>query len=135
MTETWTTERVSTLRELRDARCSASEIGAAIGLTRNAVLGKLRRLQQSKKSVGAPLTLIALTNATCRWPLGETVDGEATFCGARTTDLAANRPYCPIHHALAYKPRMAPLRPRDMRAGTAKAPEPERVTDLVEAFA
>jgi hypothetical protein len=40
----WTEEKVTLLRQLRDERLSCSAMGAALGTTRNAVIGKLHRL-------------------------------------------------------------------------------------------
>ena len=45
---TWTTERVELLRGHFDAGLSCREIAAAIGVTRNAVIGKLARLELTR---------------------------------------------------------------------------------------
>ena len=44
---TWTEERVDNLKRLWGAGHSASEIGQAIGVTKNAVIGKAHRLKLS----------------------------------------------------------------------------------------
>jgi hypothetical protein len=51
------------------------------------------------------LTLDALRNDTCRWPLGDGWpfgDG-ILFCGGAGADFAAGVPYCPHHSSLAYR--------------------------------
>jgi len=45
---TWTTERVELLKGHFDAGLSCREIAAAIGVTRNAVIGKLARLELTR---------------------------------------------------------------------------------------
>lgn len=50
-------------------------------------------------AAGPPCSLLDLTNATCRWPLG---DGPPfMFCGDPTADLANGQPYCPAHTRMA----------------------------------
>lgn len=86
--------------------------------------------------VAPPISFESLTNTTCRWPIGDPDDDDFGFCG-KPADLAERRPYCVAHHRLAYEPSLAGLkRIRDMRAGTAKAPDgADREPDLVEALA
>ena len=48
------------------------------------------------------LTLLELTDATCRWPFGDgTAQHPFSFCGCATRDES---PYCDEHHAIAYVP-------------------------------
>lgn len=48
------------------------------------------------------VSFFALTNQTCRWPLGDPADLDAmTFCGAVPAD---DRPYCHRHCRIAYQP-------------------------------
>jgi GcrA cell cycle regulator len=47
-----------------------------------------------------PIALLELTNATCRWPIGE---GPYLFCGALEADLANGVSYCRFHSAMAYR--------------------------------
>lgn len=49
---TWTTERVELLKGHFDAGLSCREIAAAIGVSRNAVIGKLSRLQLTRDAAG-----------------------------------------------------------------------------------
>jgi GcrA cell cycle regulator len=55
ITETWTPERVEQLRSHVGAGLSCSQIAAAIGVTRNAVIGKIHRLGLAPgRPAGAP---------------------------------------------------------------------------------
>ena len=54
--ETWTTERVDQLRNYVGAGLTCSQIAAEIGVTRNAVIGKIHRLGLSP---GRPATALA----------------------------------------------------------------------------
>ena len=46
-------------------------------------------------------TLLELTEATCRWPVGDPGSVEFFFCGGET---GATGPYCPYHARVAYQP-------------------------------
>ena len=48
------------------------------------------------------LSVLGLTNFTCRFPIGDPTDPAFTFCG-RTCNNVEN-PYCVQHHKLAYVP-------------------------------
>ena len=50
---TWTTERVELLKSHFEAGLSCREIAASIGVSRNAVIGKLSRLQLTRGPAGA----------------------------------------------------------------------------------
>jgi GcrA cell cycle regulator len=51
-----------------------------------------------------PVTLMELTDDTCRWPLGDPQSKDFRFCG----DKPGHGPYCQRHAHLAYAP--APTR-------------------------
>ncbi|TMJ66396.1 MAG: GcrA cell cycle regulator [Alphaproteobacteria bacterium] len=56
-------------------------------------------------------SLLALSEANCRWPVGKPGSPSFFFCGAQ---VLRNKPYCAAHCARAYlRPR--PPRPRDDR--------------------
>ena len=59
------------------------------------------------------IPLVALTEATCRWPLGDPEAGDFAFCGLPSLP---RKPYCEDHAKLAYQP-MASRRPRERDAG------------------
>jgi GcrA cell cycle regulator len=55
------------------------------------------------------LSLMELTERTCKWPIGDPTDEDFHFCGH---PAAAGRPYCSAHCAIAYQP-MSSRRDRD----------------------
>jgi GcrA cell cycle regulator len=66
-----------------------------------------RRGRQPRKRVEAPplkpagrLTLLELTNESCRWPSGRS--GKFFFCGLAEADVQNGIPYCPRHMRRAY---------------------------------
>ena len=122
----WTREATEQLAALWRTGAPCSLIAAAINrdldtaFSRNAVIGKVNRLGLAGRAADAPRTgkprgapppfappfgrrcsLTELTDATCRWPVGEPGTPEFYFCGGKP--LAA-RPYCAYHAALAYQP-------------------------------
>ena len=74
---TWTDERVELLKKLWADGLSASQIAGELGgITRNAVIGKAHRLRLGsraspiQRSKPPMLTLVALKERACRWPIG-----------------------------------------------------------------
>ena len=71
-------------------------------------VAKAPPLQSDLKSIAAlapidsTLTVHGLTNFTCRYPIGDPIDPDFTFCG-RTCNNIEN-PYCTQHQRLAYVP-------------------------------
>jgi GcrA cell cycle regulator len=57
------------------------------------------------------LSLMQLTERTCKWPVGDPATEEFWFCGL---PAAAGKPYCEAHVAVAFQPMSAR---RDRRAG------------------
>lgn len=51
------------------------------------------------------VTIVDLTNGTCRWPIGTPGTEAFHFCGAPGANLEAGRPYC-AHHAEAARSRI-----------------------------
>lgn len=47
------------------------------------------------------LTILQLTESTCKWPIGDPGESEFHFCG-RSSDPA--KPYCEHHAGVAYQP-------------------------------
>jgi len=80
-------------------------------------------------------SLLALSEANCRWPVGKPGSPSFFFCGAQ---VLRNKPYCAAHCARAYlRPR--PPRPRDDRVqrsgggrggGVPPPPTPPHVASL-----
>jgi GcrA cell cycle regulator len=51
--------------------------------------------------IGQRRTMLELTDATCRWPIGDPGTPEFFFCGGNTL---AGLPYCHYHSRIAYQP-------------------------------
>jgi len=47
------------------------------------------------------LTLLQLTEKTCKWPIGDPLQGNFYFCGA---DACEGSPYCRYHSKIAFQP-------------------------------
>ncbi len=47
------------------------------------------------------LSLVQLTETTCKWPIGDPQEDDFCFCGH---DIKAETPYCKYHCKLAYQP-------------------------------
>jgi GcrA cell cycle regulator len=48
-------------------------------------------------SDGKGITMLELTNRTCRWPKGDPLEPDFLFCGEAGADLEERRPYCSYH--------------------------------------
>lgn len=135
----WTPQDEATLTKLWNAGQSGSQIAKVLGISRNAVIGKVHRLRLTHRKtvarripvahilkpqvrvaprIPAPLlsaiplpaeppvpqtalrlTLLQLTNATCKCGLGDPKDADFAFCGLPVKE---GSPYCPTHHAGMY---------------------------------
>ncbi len=62
--------------------------------------------------MGQRCTILELTEATCRWPIGDPGSTEFYFCGGKTV---AAHPYCAHHCRMAYQPAQDRRRPRPPR--------------------
>ena len=103
----WTPARVSTLIALWNEGLSTSVIGDRIGVTKNAVVGKVHRLKLPKR--GSPIkqkpkpaeiiSLETLRPGMCCWPDGDPGTEEFNFCGQ---PILEGKPYCAKHCARAY---------------------------------
>jgi GcrA cell cycle regulator len=165
----WTDERVDLLKKLWTDGLSASQIAARLGMgvTRNAVIGKVHRLNLSgrqpaqrtaaprasrkvsrepsapgSRPMGTPsmptagatalksyaqpqhrpmaqplpepkplrlvdlpkdgrITILHLSDKTCKWPIGDPTHDDFCFCGHNPRD---GSPYCEYHARIAYQP-------------------------------
>lgn len=108
----WTPERISALIALWDTGLTTSEIGNRLGITKNAVVGKVHRLGLPKrqspirksvvkapKPVGEIIKLDKLGANMCCWPDGEPGTEEFRFCGK---PAVPDKPYCEEHCRRAY---------------------------------
>ena len=114
----WTPEKIKQLKKLWQKGKSTVEIGRELGMSKNAVVGKVHRLEldarpspikkSTKKTVEKVaivkeepkhVTLLDLRLNSCRWPIGEIKDPDFHFCGK---DCQTGKPYCPEHCKVAY---------------------------------
>lgn len=162
----WTDERVELLKKLWSDGLSASQIAGQLGgVTRNAVIGKVHRLNLSARAkpasntprprkvrtaaphrpstrgyisgntalkihahpaprrapqqvpfedlvvpISLKVSLLALTEQMCKWPLGDPGAENFHFCGHRNFN---GLPYCEYHSRVAYQPVNDRRRERD----------------------
>lgn len=103
----WTPERIAALIALWNESLPTSEIGRRLGITKNAVIGKVHRLgltkrRPSQKVEIEPARLIrldSLSSSMCSWPVGNPGEDSFHFCGEA---VVAGKPYCARHCAVAY---------------------------------
>lgn len=53
-------------------------------------------------TAGGRVTVLGLTERTCRWPIGNPGNEDFCFCGHSPRD---GSPYCEYHASIAYRPR------------------------------
>ena len=107
MSEEWTPTRIAILIAHWNEGLSTSEIGGRLGVTKNAVVGKVHRLGLPKR--GSPIkqkvppaeiiSLEALRPGMCCWPDGEPGNADFRFCGE---PVVPEKPYCAEHCDRAY---------------------------------
>lgn len=120
----WTPDREKILRELWDKGISASEIGRRIKVSKNAVIGKARRMRLQSRGTKPYVVVrkkpeppppppppklppekvpelktvieavMGVGRNTCRWPYGEPYQNKLAFCGEPTFE---KYPYCLRH--------------------------------------
>ncbi len=125
----WAEAQIADLKRLWTAGHSTSQIGAVLGVSKNAVIGKAHRIKLParpspirhssgpKKPKRAPLPKQVrkihprpvfmpkrsrIGAPSCLWPNGDPGEPDFHFCGGKTVP---GRPYCPEHCARAYMPR------------------------------
>lgn len=104
---TWTQQRIEQLTRLWEEGMTTAEIGRRIGVSKNAVIGKVHRIglvPRVVKEASVPRrNVFDFAGPVCMWPIGHPTDADFRFCGARPV---AGKPYCEHHAALAYiKPK------------------------------
>lgn len=110
---TWTPDRVERLNQLFAEGLPTAEIGRRLGLTKNAVIGRLHRSAMSRREpIAKPprRNVFEFSGPSCMWPYGHPNDANFRFCGARPMP---GKPYCPEHAAVAY------VRPKDQKPDAA----------------
>ena len=109
-TKEWTPQRTAALIALWEEGLTTSVMGQRLGVTKNAVVGKVHRLGLPKRASSPrakppveekrnTVKLAALTASMCCWPDGEPGTDDFHFCGE---PVAPERPYCAAHCARAY---------------------------------
>ncbi len=108
MSGDWLPERTAALIALWNEGLPASEIGRRLGVTKNAVVGKVHRLGLPKRQSPIPskprpvadvVKLDTLGSNMCSWPEGEPGEEGFHFCGE---PVVHGKPYCAAHCARAY---------------------------------
>ena len=111
---TWTPERIERLKLLWEEGVTTAEIGRRIGVTKNAVVGKVHRIglvpRIVKEAPPPRRNVFEFPGPACMWPIGHPTDGDFHFCGGRPI---AGKPYCEAHAARAY------LRPKEQKPAAA----------------
>jgi GcrA cell cycle regulator len=110
----WTPQIISALIAYWDEGIPTSEIGRRLGVTKNAVVGKVHRLGLTKRrspiqqKVAAPqklkkkapmVSMDDLKADMCWWPEGEPGTEGFGFCGV---PAVPDKPYCAAHCEKAY---------------------------------
>lgn len=129
MDDPWTDEKIQRLREMwvaESPRLSGTEIGRKLGFSKNAVVGKARRIglpsrgspihsaEKPGRKPGVALTPkpipqlaprkqfsgLCASPTACKWPVGNPGDPGFRFCKARRQP---GKPYCAAHCEIAFK--------------------------------
>ena len=118
----WTDERLDELKKLWAEGWSISQIGEALGVSRNAIAGKAHRmglpkrpspinksktekgkLLNDKREQDLPLRLelrqLEWSRSKCCWPTGDPKKNGFVFCGGA---VVPGKPYCLQHCQEAY---------------------------------
>lgn len=123
----WTETRLKRLKTLWEKGMSISQIGDDLGVSRNAIAGKVHRLGLPKRqspisrpatdpakkrpsraktpAQDKPLPLklalreIAWSRSSCSWPIGDPKTNQFRFCG---NQAVTGKPYCNDHCFEAY---------------------------------
>ncbi len=105
--ETWTPERIEALTRLWEEGITTAEIGRRIGVTKNAVIGKVHRIGLTPRVITQKppprRNVFDFTGPACMWPIGHPGEDDFHFCGEHPM---AGKPYCGHHVEAAYiKPK------------------------------
>lgn len=88
------------------SRPAASRGGAATALKQDLVIATaaqldMRAVEEVVVPISRRLSLIQLSERTCKWPIGDPLQEEFHFCG---NDSGDSSPYCTYHSKLAFQP-------------------------------
>ena len=105
-TGNWNDNRTARLRELWDEGLPTAEIGRRLGITKNAVIGKVwrldlapRRVAESPNPVPSLAEIMPRAIHQCHWPLGKPGTASFRFC---SQPGRSGTPYCAAHCRIAY---------------------------------
>ncbi len=112
---TWTGNRIEALKRLWREGLSTAQIGREIGVSKNAVVGKVHRLKLPSrpspiKSAGTAGNGRELKvrrfpgRAACEWPIGDPGEPDFRFCGKKALNAG---PYCAEHESRAHVAQLA----------------------------
>src|SRR5436190_24134313 len=83
--ETWTPERIEALTRLWEEGVTTAEIGRRIGVTKNAVIGKVHRIGLTPRVITQKppprRNVFDFTGPACMWPVGHPGEDDFHFCG------------------------------------------------------
>ncbi|HLB07331.1 MAG TPA: GcrA family cell cycle regulator [Alphaproteobacteria bacterium] len=100
---TWTPERIELVKNLWQEGLTTSAIARKVGVSKNAVVGKVHRLGLPGRESPIrhkPSKVVGMAKgAVCHWPLGEPGADGFGFCGK---PAAPGKPYCAEHCDAAY---------------------------------
>ncbi len=89
----------------RPVRPVAASVGATALAIQFDAQPVVRHVVRNSDNVVVPisrnLTLIQLTERTCKWPNGDPLSEEFSFCG---NEAGETGPYCGYHSKMAYQP-------------------------------
>lgn len=99
----WSAERERRLEQLwADKTLSAKAISQLMGISKNAVIGKVHRLALAPRveTPGSPPVANPFPDRGCLWPIGHPGEKGFHFCCGRPFP---GKPYCAEHAARAYQ--------------------------------
>jgi GcrA cell cycle regulator len=101
----WTPDADTLLAQRAAQGLTAAQIGAMLGVTKNAIIGRARRigvaLNPPRGAAPGGVTILDLTAQTCRFPLGDPRDfNRFRYCGAPVRSACV---YCDDHHARCHR--------------------------------
>ncbi|WP_173934846.1 GcrA family cell cycle regulator [Chelativorans sp. Marseille-P2723] len=92
-------------RKQRTVRPLATSVGATalkVQVEEEAVpFQHIRPVENVVVPISRDLKLVQLTERTCKWPNGDPLAEDFSFCG---NNVGENGPYCAYHSRLAYQP-------------------------------
>ena len=61
---------------------------------------ELKKIEKEIVPLGGRVSLLALTERMCKWPIGDPREADFSFCGR---NIRQGTPYCPEHASMAYQ--------------------------------